>query len=128
MTGAVVVEDVWRQESPRVLGALLRRHGDLGDCEDAAQEALAAAAVQWEADGVPDNPRGWLIRVASRRLVDQVRADRARAAREVAVATREPSEALLAPAADDDPAARDDSLRLLLLCCHPRSARPRRSR
>ena len=57
-----VVEDVWRRESPYVLAALLRRHGDLGDCEDAAQEALAAAAVQWAADGVPDHPRGWLIR------------------------------------------------------------------
>jgi RNA polymerase sigma factor (sigma-70 family) len=114
-----VVEDVWRRESAHVLGALLRRHGDLGDCEDAAQEALAAAAVQWEADGMPDHPRGWLIRVASRRLVDQVRADRARGAREVAVASREPPETLLAPAADDDRAASDDSLQLLLLCCHP---------
>jgi RNA polymerase sigma factor (sigma-70 family) len=117
---ARTIEDVWRQESPRVLGALLRRHGDLGDCEDAAQEALAAAAVQWKSDGVPENPRGWLIRVASRRLIDQARADQARAAREVAVATSEPTETLLAPAADDDDqAATDDSLQLLLLCCHP---------
>lgn len=114
-----VVEAVWRRESAHVLAALLRRHGDLGDCEDAAQEALAAAAVQWEADGVPDNPRGWLVRVASRRLVDQVRADRARAAREVAVAARAPVDSRLAPAADDDPASTDDSLQLLLLCCHP---------
>ncbi|WP_344742608.1 RNA polymerase sigma factor, partial [Microlunatus spumicola] len=114
-----VVEDVWRRESPYVLGALLRRHGDLGDCEDAAQEALAAAAVQWGTEGVPDSPRGWLIRVASRRLVDQVRADRARAAREVAVVAREPLDALVAPGADDEPAATDDSLGLLLLCCHP---------
>lgn len=123
MTGPVppaqALEDVWRRESSHVLGALLRRHGDLGDCEDAAQEALAAAAVQWEADGWPDHPRGWLIRVASRRLVDQVRADRARTAREVGVAVREPADAHLAPPADDDPAATDDSLRLLLLCCHP---------
>ena len=118
MLDPAVVEDVWRRESPYVLAALLRRHGDLGDCEDAAQEALAAAAVQWAADGVPDHPRGWLIRVASRRLVDQVRADRSRAAREVGVATREPADALLAPAADA-PAPTDDSLQLLLLCCHP---------
>ena len=114
----VPIEDVWHRESAHVLGALLRRHGDLGDCEDAAQEALAAAAVQWEAEGLPDNPRGWLVRVASRRLIDQVRADRARAAREVAVATREPAEVMLAPAVDDA-AATDDSLQLLLLCCHP---------
>ena len=115
-----MVEDVWRRESPHVLAALLRRHGDLGDCEDAAQEAVAAAAAQWEAEGLPDNPRGWLITVASRRLVDRVRADRARAAREVAVATREHVDQLLAPGADEpDPAATDDSLQLLLLCCHP---------
>jgi len=88
---ARVVEDVWRRESAHVLAALLRRHGDLGDCEDAAQEALAAATVQWEADGVPDHPRGWLLWVASRRLVDQLRADRLRAAREVGAATREPA-------------------------------------
>ena len=69
--------------------------------------------------GVPDSPRGWLIRVAARRLVDQVRADRARAAREVTVVAREPANTLLSPAADEDPAATDDSLRLLLLCCHP---------
>jgi len=119
VVAATVVEDVWRREAPYVLGALLRRHGDLGDCEDAAQEALAAAAVQWGTEGVLDSPRGWLIRVASRRLVDQVRADRARAAREVAVVAREPADALLAPGADDEPAATDDSLALLLLCCHP---------
>ena len=118
MLDPVAVEDVWRRESPYVLAALLRRHGDLGDCEDAAQEALAAAAVQWEADGVPDHPRGWLITVASRRLVDQLRADRARAAREVGVATRLPADASLAPAADV-PTPTDDSLQLLLLCCHP---------
>ena len=75
---------MWRRESPHVLGALLRRHGDLGDCEDAAQEALEAAARQWGRDGVPGDPRGWLIRVGSRRLIDRARADRARAAREEA--------------------------------------------
>ncbi|SER15259.1 RNA polymerase sigma factor [Microlunatus flavus] len=116
-----LVEDVWRRESPHVLAALLRRHGDLADCEDAAQEALAAAAVQWPRDGVPDHPRGWLVTVASRRLVDQVRAERSRTAREVAVAVAEPHGAdPTAPSADaDDPAEVDDSLQLLLLCCHP---------
>ncbi|SDU98142.1 RNA polymerase sigma factor, sigma-70 family [Microlunatus sagamiharensis] len=114
------LEDVWRRESPHVLAALLRRHGDLADCEDAAQEALAAAAVQWPRDGVPDHPRGWLVTVASRRLVDQVRAERARAARETALAAREPEEHLRAPAADEQGVGEvDDSLRLLLLCCHP---------
>ncbi|GLY50249.1 sigma-70 family RNA polymerase sigma factor [Lentzea sp. NBRC 102530] len=116
-----VVEDVWRRESPHVLAALLRRHGDLGDCEDAAQEAAEAAARQWDRDGVPGNPRGWLIRVASRRLIDKVRSDGARAVREDAVAAREPTP--LAPAADQEPHDGDDTLRLLLLCCHPSLSR-----
>lgn len=119
-----VVEDVWRRESPHVLAALLRRYGDLGDCEDAAQEAAEAAARQWDSDGMPDNPRGWLIRVASRRLIDRFRADSARAGREEAVAAAQPGDAHLAPPADDghhDDG--DDTLRLLLLCCHPSLSR-----
>ena len=114
------LEDVWRRESPHVLGALLRRHADLGDCEDAAQEAVEAAARQWGREGVPDDPRAWLIRVGSRRLIDRERADGARAAREEAVAVAAPAAALTAPPPDAEPrAAADDSLALLLLCCHP---------
>jgi RNA polymerase sigma factor (sigma-70 family) len=111
------LEDVWRAESPHVLAALLRRHGDLLDCEDAAQEALEAAAVQWPHQGWPDNPRGWLIRVASRRLIDRLRAEQARAQREVAVFSVAEE-----PAAYDEPAV-DDSLQLLLMCCHPSLSR-----
>lgn len=118
------LEEVWRRESPHVLGALLRRHRDLGDCEDAAQEALAAAATQWPRDGVPDSPRGWLIRVASRRLVDQLRSERARAGREEAAATTQPADAFTAPAADAYRPDTDDGLQLILLCCHPSLTRP----
>jgi RNA polymerase sigma factor (sigma-70 family) len=118
------LENVWRRESRHVLAALLRRHGDYADCEDAAQEALAAAAEQWPRDGTPDYPRGWLIRVASRRLVDQVRADRARATREESVGTAQPADAFTAAAADEDPEPRDDALLLLLLCCDPALSRP----
>ena len=107
------LEDVWRREWPHVLGALLRRDGDLGRCEDAAQEAFEAAARQW-GDDPPDSPRGWLIRVASRRLIDRERADAARAGREEDVA-----EADVAP----EPVEHDDSLELLLLCCHPALSR-----
>ncbi|MGY2061814.1 sigma-70 family RNA polymerase sigma factor, partial [Nocardia gipuzkoensis] len=118
------MEDVWRRESPHVLAALLRRHGDLGDCEDAAQEAAEAAARQWDRDGMPDNPRGWLIRVASRRLIDRLRADRARAGREQAVAVAQPGDAYFAPPADLARTAEgDDRLRLFLLCCHPSLSR-----
>ncbi|MFI5714545.1 RNA polymerase sigma factor [Nocardia sp. NPDC051750] len=114
------VAEVWRREAPHILTALLRRHGDLGECEDAAQEAAEAATVRWARDGVPDNPRGWLIRVASRRLIDRVRAERARAGREDAVASAKPGDAGFAPAADlPESGSADDTLRLFLLCCHP---------
>ena len=108
-----LVEEVWRRESPLVLAALLRRHGDLADCEDAAQEAAAAATVAWAARP-PDDPRGWLVRVASRRLVDRVRSDRARRAREDRVLPEQ------APATSGS----DDSIAMLVLCCHPALSRP----
>ncbi len=121
---AGALEDVWRRESPHVLGALLRRHDDLGECEDAAQEALEAAARQWKSDGLPENPRAWLVRVASRRMIDRTRADRARAAREEAVAVAQPADAFTAPPPGDErPEAADDGLLLLLLCCHPSLSR-----
>ncbi|WP_029137096.1 RNA polymerase sigma factor [Nakamurella lactea] len=117
-------DDVWRRETPHVLAALVRRYGDFDGCEDAVQEALAAAARQWPADGVPENPRGWLVRVASRRLIDARRSDRARVDREELAATREPVDAALAPAADEPVArAADDTLQLLLLCSHPALSR-----
>ncbi|WP_316575490.1 RNA polymerase sigma factor [Nocardia canadensis] len=119
-----VVEDVWRREAPYVLAALLRRHGDLGDCEDAAQEAAEAATAQWGTDGLPANPRGWLITVAARRLIDRVRADQARSGREAAVAVARPADSGLAPPADQVvPDDGDDTLRLFLLCCHPSLSR-----
>lgn len=122
---AAVVEDVWRRESPHVLAALLRRHGDLGDCEDAVQEALEAAVRQWPADGVPDSPRGWLVRVASRRLVDRVRSGTARERRELAeaVALRVDDPVGAAGPEQHGPDS-DDTLRLMLLCCHDSLSRP----
>jgi RNA polymerase sigma factor (sigma-70 family) len=121
-----VLTDVWRREAPHVLAALLHRYGDLGDCEDAAQDAAAAAAAQWPVEGVPADPRAWLIRVASRRLIDRFRADRARARREEREAGRRTVDA---PAADEVLTGGaghdgDDTLRLLILCCHPALSRP----
>src|ERR1700735_1864273 len=107
---APVIEDLLRELTPQVLGALVRRHGQFEGCEDAVQEAVLAATVQWPAEGVPDNPRGWLVTVASRRLIDQIRSDHARRERESATAF----EVL----ADEVPGA-DDTLVLLFLCCHP---------
>nr|WP_309239570.1 sigma-70 family RNA polymerase sigma factor [Actinomadura sp. J1-007] len=116
------VEDLLRSLAPQVLGTLVRRHGAFDACEDAVQEALLAASVQWPADGVPESPRGWLLTAASRRLIDEWRSERARRDREAAVAVREPA---AAPEPDDDRTAdRDDTLRLLLLCCHPALSAP----
>ena len=121
------LEDVWRREVPHVLGALLRRYGDFDSCEDAAQEAVLAAAAQWPTEGMPDNPRGWLVRVASRRLIDHLRSEQARTRREEEVGTRQPTDAFHAPAADADLSDVDgDTLELLLLCCHPALTRPSR--
>ncbi|WP_219419707.1 RNA polymerase sigma factor [Pseudonocardia nigra] len=106
------VESLLRELAPQVLGALVRRHGGFDTCEDAVQEALLAAALQWPAEGLPDNPKGWLITTASRRRIELWRSETARARREETVAA-------LAPP-DPEPAADvDDTLTLFLLCCHP---------
>ncbi|WP_354641466.1 RNA polymerase sigma factor [Kitasatospora camelliae] len=118
-------EDLLRELAPQVLGALVRRYGQFDACEDAVQEALLAAALQWPSEGVPANPRGWLVTVASRRLLDQVRSEAARRRREEAIAVATPQAELLGRPADADPAAdRDDSLTLLFLCCHPSLSGP----
>ncbi|WBQ07884.1 RNA polymerase sigma factor [Kribbella sp. CA-293567] len=114
------VEGLLRELAPQVLGFLARRHGQFDLCEDAVQEALLAAATQWPADGVPGNPRGWLITVATRKLTDQFRSESARRRREDSVAAMAGPEELVAPGADQDqPPESDDTLTLLFLCCHP---------
>jgi RNA polymerase sigma factor (sigma-70 family) len=113
------VEDLLRTLAPQVLGAVVRRYGHFDTAEDAVQEALIAAAGQWPRDGVPDRPRAWLITVAARRLTDLLRAEQARRRREDTVATWTLPDDWLAPAADRPPAASDDTLVLLFMCCHP---------
>ncbi len=120
MTGQAGVEDLLRRLAPQVLGALVRRYGHFDLCEDAVQEALLAAALQWPEEGVPDNPRGWLITVASRRLTDELRSAEARHRREEIAAAQMPPDELLAPAPGDDlEPDEDDTLTLLFLCAHP---------
>jgi RNA polymerase sigma factor (sigma-70 family) len=111
-----VIEDLLRELAPQVLGVLARRHGQFDAAEDAVQEALLAAAVQWPADGVPDNPRSWLLAVASRRLVDEWRSESARRRRE--------ENAALLEVEPPPAAAADDTLTLLFLCCHPSLSPP----
>ena len=111
-------EQLLRTLTPQVLGAVVRRFGDFAAAEDAVQEALLAASQQWPKTGVPENPRGWLIQVASRRMTDYVRREIARRRRETVVF--EETQHDLAPAADRDAAtAHDDTLVLLFMCAHP---------
>jgi len=110
--------ELLRPLASQVLATLVRRYGQFDACEDAVQDALLAASVQWPAEGIPDNPRGWLITVAARRLADQWRSESARRRRETtAAALAGPEET--AAAADVDQTAHDDTLTLLFLCCHP---------
>src|SRR5271155_2619935 len=113
----VSIEHLLRELAPQVLGAVARRFRDFSSAEDAVQEAMIAAFTQWPREGVPENPRGWLIQVACRRMTDQMRSEIARRERETAVAGE--AENLAPPLdieADMDP---DDTLILLFMCCHP---------
>ena len=107
-------EQVLRDLAPQVLGATMRRYGDFAAAEDAVQEALIAAATQWPREGMPDNPRGWLIQVASRRMTDYIRAEGARRRRENDAA-QQVDERVDAIEHDVE---QDDTLILLFMCCH----------
>ncbi|MFI5064187.1 MAG: RNA polymerase sigma factor [Streptosporangiales bacterium] len=108
-----------RRQAPPVHRAVLRRYCQIDKAEDAVQEALLAAATQWPAEGIPANPRGWLITVASRRMTDLLRSEQARQRREERAARQILPGQWLAPAADSAAAESDDTLILLFLCCHP---------
>ena len=118
-------EDLLRGLAPQVLGAIVRRYRDFAAAEDAVQDALLAATLQWPAGGIPDNPRGWLIQVAARRMIDQVRADIARRRRETVVMLDTPDVSPVDTGRDlDFGIAQDDTLILLFMCCHPSLTRP----
>jgi RNA polymerase sigma factor (sigma-70 family) len=115
------IEDLLRQLVPQVLGALVRRYDNFDLSEDAVQEALLAAALQWPEEGIPDNPRGWLITVAARRLADELRSAQARRRREERAAAQVPSDEQVeqAPDAEHLVPEEDDTLTLFFLCAHP---------
>ncbi len=116
----ITLEALLRDLGPAVLGALMRRFGDFASAEDAVQEALFSAARQWRAEGLPDNPRGWMIQVAVRRLTDQWRGDLARREREaVYFAENRVIEKAPVPMDRAGEAEQDDMLILLFMCCHP---------
>src|SRR5687767_8054185 len=119
-----VDEHLLRELAPQVLGAVVRRYGDFGAAEDAVQEALTAAALQWPESGVPENPRGWLIQVAARKLTDQIRSESARRRRETKLVLETSPEENVVPPPDESPVEQDDALVLLFMCCHPALTRP----
>ncbi|WP_037075139.1 sigma-70 family RNA polymerase sigma factor [Pseudonocardia spinosispora] len=114
------MEDLLREITPQVLGVLMRRYGQFDSCEDAVQEALLAATVQWPDTGTPDNPRGWMITVAANKMVDHIRSENARRRREENLALEAGADEYVGrkPGEDYTP-DRDDTLTLLFLCCHP---------
>jgi RNA polymerase sigma factor (sigma-70 family) len=109
------VEGLLRHLAPRVLGVVARRYRDFDTAEDAVQEALLAAAVEWPRNGLPESPEAWLVAVAARRLVNMWRSDHARRRREATVGLLESP---TTPGADAGPHDRDDTLLLLFMCCH----------
>lgn len=115
-------EHLLRELAPQVLGAVIRRFHDFYSAEDAVQEAMIAAFMQWPQDGIPENPRGWLIQVAARRLTDQLRSETARRQRETAVVVEADT---ISPAPDITPDMDpDDPLILFFMCCHPALTSP----
>ncbi len=106
------IEGLLRELAPQALGAVTRRHGHFPDAEDAVQEALIAAAAAWPAEGLPDRPLAWLVRVAGRRMTDLYRSEEARRRREDLAA----SWSISPP---EPAAAQDDTLLLMFLCCNP---------
>ena len=118
-------ENLLRALAPQVLGPLVRRFGDFAAAEDAVQEALLAASNQWPVEGLPDNPRGWLIQVGARRMTDHIRAELARRRREAVVVMQAPPDEAVVPALDAGAVVeQDDTLILLFMCCHPALTRP----
>ena len=116
-TADIPIERLLRDLAPQVLGAVMRRFRDFAAAEDAVQEALLAAALEWPQQGLPDNPRGWLIQVAGRRMMDYLRSEEARRRRESEVALES---GIVAPAPGEAAEAeQDDTLTLVFMCCHP---------
>jgi RNA polymerase sigma factor (sigma-70 family) len=118
----IEVESLLRQLAPQVLGAVVRRYGNFDTAEDVVQEAMLAATTQWPSEGVPDNPKGWLITVAARRLTDMLRSEQARRRREDTVARWELPMQQAHPA--ENAADADDTLILLFMCCYPALSPP----
>ncbi len=113
----IPIEHLLRELAPQVVGVVARRFRDFSSAEDAVQEAMLAAFMQWPQQGTPENPRGWLIRVALRRMTDTARSEMARRQRETAITTEEVP--AIEPAELETEMDPEDTLVLLFMCCHP---------
>ncbi len=114
-----VCDDLYRTESRRVLATLIRLLGDFDLAEDALHDAFRAALEQWERDGVPANPRAWLVSTGRFKAIDQLR----RRGSQSQISLEPLAEQLAASPSDDTELDRgeveDDRLRLIFTCCHP---------
>ena len=114
----LVVDEVYREESRRVFATLIRLLGDFDRAEDALHDAFAAAVEQWARDGVPANPRAWLVSTGRFKAIDAIRR-RARFDKSLATLAEDLDQSIGDPAAYDDDNVEDDRLRLIFTCCHP---------
>jgi RNA polymerase sigma-70 factor, ECF subfamily len=113
------IDELYRSESRRVLATLIRLLGDFDLAEEALQDAFTAAVQQWPRDGMPANPRGWLVSTGRFKAIDRLRR-RARFDTLLAdLAPRLDEQAASDPAELDDHLLEDDRLRLVFVCCHP---------
>jgi RNA polymerase sigma-70 factor (ECF subfamily) len=112
------VEQLYRTDSRRVLATLIRLLGDFDLAEEALQEAFAAAVERWPAEGVPRNPRAWLVSTGRFKAIDSLRR-RARFDASLGAVADQLGNGVTAPLEIDDEGVEDDRLRLIFTCCHP---------
>ena len=116
---AATVDAVYRAESRRVLATLIRLLGDFDLAEEALHDAFVAAMERWPRDGVPTNPRAWLVSAGRFRAVDAIRRRAVGATKLAALAALSPDVAAPDESALDTDGVADDRLRLVFTCCHP---------
>lgn len=118
-SSASAVDAVFKEERGRILATLIRLTGDFDAAEDALSAAVEAALEQWPREGLPDQPRAWLIRTARNKLVDHVRREVVRSRHRDEVALEDTEVSLAALDERELVSVEDDQLRLIFTCCHP---------
>jgi len=113
------IENAFRGEAGRTLATLIRLVGDFEYAEDALQDAFAAALIQWPGEGIPDNPRAWLVEVGRRKAIDRIRRRTSWQNKQRELAAEAVIAAQAMPEESDEQNVADDMLRLIFTCCHP---------